>query len=78
MNQYIDRNAEDIIAKMSGHSDIELLKKQLDSYLFTHYCGKEYLSECEPEYCVYRYTNSCRYIKALHELFEKYGINLRG
>ena len=78
MSQYIDRNAENIITRISEHSDIERLKKQLDSYLFSCHCEKEYLSECEPEYCVYRYTDSCRYIKALNELYERFGINLRG
>lgn len=78
MSQFINQEIENIISRMSEHSDNKSLRRELDNYLFTHYCEKGYLSECEPEYCTYRYTNSCRYIKALHEIAEKFGINPKG
>lgn len=78
MNSYIDKNIDELAVKITNMPDTDELKRELDAYLFINYCEKGYLSECEPEYCSYRYTNSCRYIKALREILEKYNINLRG
>ena len=79
MNSYVD-NDNDIkrlIEKIAQMPTADGLKRELDQYLFNHYCEKGYLSECEPEYCSYRYTYSCRYIKALHEIMKKYNVNPR-
>lgn len=78
MDQNIEQRLKSILSEVSEHEETHALKTQLNEYLFKHYCEKGYLTECEPEYCSYRYTNSCKYVELLHEIMEKYGINLRG
>ena len=76
MDQYIEQSIKRILDKVAAHEEIYALKAQLNEYLFKRYCEKGYLSECEPEYCMCRYTNSCRYVKTLREIKEKYDIDL--
>lgn len=78
MDQYVEQSLKDILNRVAEYEEINALKVQLDEYLFKHYCEKEYLSECEPEYCTFCYTNSCKYVKLLREIMEKYDINLKG
>ena len=78
MNGFFDYDIDKAISQFSGSSNTDTLKKELNNYLFSKYCEKGYLCECEPEYCAHRYNGSCKYINALHEIIEKYGIDLRG
>lgn len=78
MDQYVEQSLKDILSKTAEYEEVNALKVKLNEYLFKHYCEKGYLSECEPEYCTFCYSNSCKYIKLLHEIVEKYDINLRG
>lgn len=50
--------------------------KTLQVYAFRHYCMKSYLDECEPEYCSFRLTNTCDYIKVIDFIFHNYGVNI--
>lgn len=49
---------------------------EVNKILFSLFCQKSYLSECEPEYCSFRYTSQCSYIKALEIVKQKYGIDV--
>ena len=50
--------------------------KKLNNELFNSLCQKGYLMNCNPEYCTYRYTNTCDYLKALKYILDEYNINL--
>lgn len=55
------------------------LKEQLEKInnkLFHIFCKKDYLTECEPEYCSYRITSACPYVEALSLLKTSYGIDI--
>lgn len=78
MDQHIEQSIKGILSKVAEYQEIDTLKVQLNEYLFRHYCEKGYLSECEPEYCTFCYTNSCKYLKLLREIMAKYDIDLRG
>lgn len=58
--------------------EIEQLLKELESTLFRNYCEKGYLDTCEPEFCSFRITNECRYVKLLSYIQNTYGIWARG
>ena len=49
---------------------------ELRQYLFSNLCAKGYLMECEPEYCVVRYTGGCKYVQAIQQIYQEYGIKL--
>ena len=76
MDNLIDKAAEAIVMDMLAERKSDNLSSRLNDYLFKAYCEKPYLSECEPFYCAFRYSNSCRYVQALRELHEKFDINL--
>ena len=76
MNTYIDGFVNEMITHISQETSVKEWKNMLNNYLFKKYCEKGYLQECEPEYCTYRYTNSCRYLDALHEIQDKYNLKI--
>lgn len=77
MEEYTRSRIEQIVKMTSQLRNIQNEKKGIDAYLFAHYCEKGYLSECEPEYCIFRYNGSCRYIHALHDIYNEFGISLK-
>lgn len=71
-----------LIQKVENTQKIDELKdniQELKSYCFSKYCLKPYLSECEPEYCVYRLQDRCHYVHLVRHLSSEHRIDiLRG
>ena len=49
---------------------------EISGMLFSLFCQKHYLSECEPEYCSFRFTSQCPYIKSLALVKKEFGIDI--
>lgn len=65
-----------MIKRIANETKAAELKSELNQYLFEKYCEKGYLSECEPEYCSFRFTHTCRYIEAIQAIQEEFGIKV--
>jgi hypothetical protein len=47
--------------------------------IFKDSCLKDYLKQCEPEFCSFRLTNTCKYfdkLEPLHDLKKKFELKL--
>jgi hypothetical protein len=44
---------------------------KLEHLFFVAFCAKPYLSQCEPEYCTFRITRSCKYMRALEKIYQE-------
>jgi peptide methionine sulfoxide reductase MsrA len=51
-------------------SSIQKQFNDLAQIIFKENCHKEYLKQCEPEYCSFRLENTCNYSDQLSSLFE--------
>ena len=70
-----DKKIEKMVKKLDRNKSYSKLMKsfeELNNDLFKNYCMKGYLKTCEPEYCTYRITGNCDYIKLLGLLSKKY------
>jgi hypothetical protein len=54
------------IAKDEGKTEREL--KRLERELVKELCPKGYKRECEPAYCIFRYTDTCPFLKKWREI----------
>jgi len=66
----------DEILSTEGYETATSRIRELDEALFVSNCRKGYLAACEPEYCAYRYTEACAYVRAVSLLLAEYGIGL--
>lgn len=74
-----DKKIEDIVKKLDkdkSYSEVMKSFEELNDYLFKNYCMKNYKETCEPEYCTYRITSNCDYIKLLELFSQKYKIDI--
>lgn len=84
LDQYIlekiskDKSLVCMLENITDSSIIEFDCKvdEINKILFSIFCQKSYLNECEPEYCSFRFTSQCLYIKALELVKQKYGIDV--
>jgi hypothetical protein len=74
MNKQIEKLIETIITEADFSNEQRF--KELENLLFKEFCLKQYLVECEPFYCTFRITSSCKYIEMLKEIKEKYGVDI--
>lgn len=74
-DQHVNGLVEQIL-EAAKNDKISRLIPDLNRYLFELYCKKDYLNECEPEYCSYRILNTCDYINSIQEMSTVHGINI--
>jgi hypothetical protein len=43
--------------------------EKLERILFKKLCPKHYLNTCEPAYCIFRITNTCKYLATLGRIY---------
>jgi len=70
-----DRKIKKMVRRLDRnkpYSEVMKTFEELNNHLFKNYCMKGYLETCEPEYCTYRITGNCDYIKLLGLLSRKY------
>ncbi|WP_010250982.1 hypothetical protein [Acetivibrio cellulolyticus] len=73
-----DIKTQELISSILKHNNENIMMKikELNNYLFKELCLKEYLDECEPEYCSFRLSNTCPYVVIIKLMYSKYKINL--
>jgi hypothetical protein len=54
------------ITKQEKKTDREM--KRLERELVKQLCPKGYKKECEPAYCIFRYTDTCPFLKKWREI----------
>lgn len=59
-----------IIALYKEKENIERVIEKLQNELVQQLCPKE-KKECEPEYCVFRLSDACPFLKAWREILEE-------
>ena len=69
MNDKIKQSITEL-KKLIKQSDKNKQKiEELEQKLFEELCSKDYLDKCEPEYCVFRITDSCEYLKTIRKIY---------
>jgi len=74
-----DLKVKELLEKIEKEDSRTKLKEYietLDTYLFDKFCLKDYLKSCEPEMCVYRLMNECKYVKLSQYLYQNKKISL--
>ncbi len=76
-----DKNMADYLEKIlkskENMTNFDIVKTQLNKYLFDKYCSKKYLESCEPEFCSLKICDNCDYLKIVKLIFSQYQISLK-
>lgn len=83
MNEDIHKKQIEIISLIEENkvvfNRIKSLTQEINNSIFKDSCHKEYLSNCEPEYCSFRITGTCKYfenLESLQKIVNEYNIKL--
>ena len=58
------------------YNDVKRMIRDLNRLALKKYCMKGYLEACEPEYCMFRISDSCEYVYLIKYLYDKYKIDI--
>lgn len=67
MTRLTDEELEDYRRRLRAGDSVD----KIEAELFRRLCEKSNKTECEPGYCFFRITGTCRYVDAMRRLKHK-------